>query len=175
MLTAGNRVALCRTGRVQVQFTRGNQEAAKSLLKNVDDSLHQWPQSEGATYLRGYATRMALWQGDLAAARHWQQTFQEQPVERLTYIHEFQSLIRARLLIAEGRLNSSASCFGDALTLLKRIEETAVTAGRFGRAMEAHLLQALAHDALGNHAQAKHLLLQAVLRAERGVCAYFCE
>ena len=109
---------------------------------------------------------IALWRGDLAAARHWQQTYDVQTPERLSYANEFQSLALARLLIAEGRLNSTTPFYGDALTLLGRIEDTAVSSGRFGRAMEAKLLQALAHDAKGDTVTATQFLEQALILAE---------
>jgi len=150
----------------QVQLTREDSEAAEPLLRQVEDTIQSWPQNEVSTHLRGFMARMALWQGDLTVARSWRQTFEAPSSEQLTYSDEFQSLILARLLIAEGRLNSSASFFGDASILLARIEKTAVSAGRFCRAMEAQLLQALAYNAMDDTTKATQFLEQALSLAE---------
>jgi LuxR family maltose regulon positive regulatory protein len=74
---------------------------------------------------------------------------------------EFEHLVWARLLIAQGRPDQ-------ALRLLARLLAAAEEYGRTGRAIEIRALQALAHQACGDAEQALATLEQALSLAEPG-------
>ncbi|MCP4934823.1 MAG: hypothetical protein GY927_11605, partial [bacterium] len=149
-----------------IKMIGGDKAAGEAMLTQADAIQQLWGSSDDLNTVQAYRARLALWQGDVAAARRWQQETQLTVSTQLNHATEFQLLVLARLLITEGRLKPSTPCLGDALALLGRIEKTAVSTKRFGRVMEAHLLQALAHDALGNHDEAVLLLQQALSLAE---------
>jgi LuxR family maltose regulon positive regulatory protein len=72
---------------------------------------------------------------------------------------ELDYLTLARVLLAQGRA-------GESLGLLKRLQLAAESSGRFGRALEAQILRALAYRAQDNISQALEALSQALAQAQ---------
>ncbi|KAA3662974.1 MAG: hypothetical protein DWQ04_11915 [Chloroflexi bacterium] len=143
-----------------------NNEKAKNLFTKAAEAIQNWPTPSAFTMLAEREVKMAIFCGDLDAAIRWQQETNIQSSTPPIYENESQLLVLARLLIAKGRLNPEVSFLGDALALLTCIEESATVSGRFGRVMEAQLLQALALDAQGDTTAATHLLEKVLTFAE---------
>jgi LuxR family maltose regulon positive regulatory protein len=85
------------------------------------------------------------------------------------YLREYEHLTLVRLLLAEGRtpsrgdrLAGEAPLAVAALLLLDRLHAAAAEAAREGSLVEIHILQALAHDVLGDELPAMAALKQAV-------------
>jgi LuxR family maltose regulon positive regulatory protein len=84
--------------------------------------------------------RVRIAGGDLAAAASWAQ---EHASDETDYLHEYEHLTHARLLLAQHRADP-------ALDLLDRLHTAAVAARRDGSVREIRVLRALAHHARGD-------------------------
>ena len=109
----------------------------------------------------------ALLMNDVTRATQLQQTHGISTPAQITYHNEVQALIFARLLLAQGRAESSQDKLNEVVQLLEMVEETAVTAKRFARVMEAQMLRALAYAALGKSEAAIELITTALELANR--------
>jgi LuxR family maltose regulon positive regulatory protein len=83
------------------------------------------------------------------------------PGKESTYLHEIEYIAFARVLIAQGQLDQAAR-------LLRHLLAAAEAGGRFARAIEIKLLQALAFQSGGSTMQAMTALEQALILAEPG-------
>ncbi len=84
----------------------------------------------------------------------------------LSYLHEFEHVTLARVLIAQGEREGAAAAVHDALGLLERLLQAAEEGGRIGSAIEILVLQALAHQAQGDTSAALAPLERALSLAE---------
>jgi LuxR family maltose regulon positive regulatory protein len=87
--------------------------------------------------------RVRMVQGRLDDARAWARERGVAPTDPPAYLAEYDQLTLARLLVAEGDAR-------EALPLLERVLAVAQEAGRDGSVIEARLVRALAHHALGD-------------------------
>jgi LuxR family maltose regulon positive regulatory protein len=105
--------------------------------------------------------RIRIRQGDLEAAGEWARdqgvTVDDEP----TFLREYDHLTLVRLLLARHRADPAH----DALALLDRLLAAAEPAGRGGSTLEIRMLQALAHDALGDRHDALTVLARALTAA----------
>jgi LuxR family transcriptional regulator, maltose regulon positive regulatory protein len=102
---------------------------------------------------------LRLKQGDLAAAVRWAEEQGLKAAGDITFAHEVDYLVLARLLIAQGRAKA-------AIELLERLRQAAETGGRTSRVIEAQLLLALAFQAQGDTPTALTTLNRALTLAE---------
>jgi LuxR family maltose regulon positive regulatory protein len=93
--------------------------------------------------------RIRIAQGRLDDAWDWAHEHHVTVADTLSYLSEFSHLTLVRLLIAEHRSDHDSAGLDGALGLLDRILAAAHAAGRGGTVVDAHLLQAMAHDARG--------------------------
>jgi len=84
------------------------------------------------------------------------------PVYRL----EYEDLVLARVLIAQGERDPAGEQLPTALSLLERLLAAAESGGRMGSAIEIHILRALALRALSESTSALAALERALLLAE---------
>ena len=113
--------------------------------------------------------RVRIAQGRLDDARAWVQEHRVEPTHAPTYLAEYDQLTLARLLVAEGS-------GPEVLDLLDRLLGAARAANRNGGALEALLVQALAHHAHGNADSAAADLAAAVsLGVPAGYCRLFLD
>jgi LuxR family transcriptional regulator, maltose regulon positive regulatory protein len=106
-----------------------------------------------------YRVRIALAQSDMQAASQWVQEVEPTTRGELNPVLEFKQITLAHVYLAQRRP-------AEAIQLLERLLPTAQSAGRWGRAIEIELLQALAADAQGRRADALALLEQALRLGE---------
>ena len=80
----------------------------------------------------------------------------------LSYLHEFEHLTLARLLIGQHRDHEDPIAIREAGELLDRLLNEAQSSGRTGSLIEILMLQALAHDAQGHQRPAQEALDRAL-------------
>jgi LuxR family transcriptional regulator, maltose regulon positive regulatory protein len=102
----------------------------------------------------------------LSHAQNWAQEHRLTVDDDLSYMHEFAHLTLARVLLAAYQRNRAEADVRDVLHLLGRLLKAAEAGKRTGSIIEVSLLQALAHHARGNKAQALVSLKRAVTLAE---------
>jgi LuxR family maltose regulon positive regulatory protein len=101
--------------------------------------------------------------GDLSSAAGWARERRVSVHDEPEYLREYEHLTLARLLLAQHRAGGgSASSVAGALGLLGRLHAAAAEAGRDGSVLEIRVLQALAHQALGDRSAALAALDRAV-------------
>jgi LuxR family maltose regulon positive regulatory protein len=110
--------------------------------------------------------RISIRQGGLTAALAWAAERGLSTADDLSYLHEFEHMTLARLLIARYRQERADSHLHDALGLLGRLLAAAEAGGRVGNAIEILLLLALAHETHGDLQSALAPLARALALAE---------
>ena len=83
-----------------------------------------------------------------------------------SYLHEFEHITLARLLLAQSSADRKDGSILEATDLLARLLAAAEAGGRFGTAIEILLLQAIAHQMLGENLAAQERLDRALTMAE---------
>jgi ATP/maltotriose-dependent transcriptional regulator MalT len=104
--------------------------------------------------------------GDLAAAAAWARDHDLRADDDLTYLHEYEHVTLARLLLAENQRGYSATALRDAIALLDRLLAAADAGARAGSVIEIEVLRSGAHQASGNMHTALSALEHAVDLAE---------
>ncbi len=103
--------------------------------------------------------RIYLKQGQLSKAQEWVHECGIKVNDDLSYLHEFEHITLARVLISEDKIL-------DALKLLSRLLQTAENAKRMGSMLEILTVQALTFHAHGDTVQALASLKRALTLAE---------
>jgi LuxR family transcriptional regulator, maltose regulon positive regulatory protein len=113
-----------------------------------------------------WKARVYLKLGRLSHAQDWAQKQGLTVDDELSYLHEFEHITLARVLIAVYQSNRAEENVRDALVLLDRLLKAADEGKRTGSMIEVSILQALAHHARGNKAQALASLRRGLTLAE---------
>jgi LuxR family maltose regulon positive regulatory protein len=155
------------TSLAYIHLARGNETAAGQA---IEQSI-EWIESKAESFLllvwtarqvRAHQARLWLLQGNVEAASAWVREIEgykhaartnksEPPI----YVREWEDLVLARAYLAEHRA-------GEALALLEAQASAAESGGRVTRVLEILVLQAIAHDAVGNTPAALLVLERAV-------------
>jgi LuxR family maltose regulon positive regulatory protein len=114
------------------------------------------------------ALKARLWtvQGKLDQALGWARQQGMSADDDLSYLHEFEHITLARILLAQYRNDHSESPLREAIGLLRRLLKAAEAGGRMGSAIEILVLQALAYGARGDFSAALPPLERALRLAE---------
>jgi len=114
------------------------------------------------------ALKARVWvrQDRLSAAMAWAREQNLSPTDDLDYLHEFEHLTLARVLIARYRNSRDEGSLRDARRLLDRLQQAAEAGCRAGSVIEILMLQALARQAQGNTSSAIASLERALELAE---------
>lgn len=114
------------------------------------------------------ALKAQVWiaQGRLDAAHAWARDRNLVIADEPSYAREFEHLTLARLVLAMNRLVLRRDAVRDALGLLERLLRPAEAGARIGSTVEILMLQALAHDALGDASAAGAAFRRALILAE---------
>ncbi len=139
----------------QLKEAAGDMETALALL---DEAKRVYIQSlvPDLRPIAALKARIHLKQGRVDKARAWAAERGLSLADEVSYLHEFEYLTLARLEIANPLVNA----------LLARLLQTAEAQKRRGSALDILLVQALAHEAQGNHPQALAALERALALAE---------
>jgi LuxR family maltose regulon positive regulatory protein len=108
--------------------------ARRAYIKNPAPDLRPSEALKADVYLR---------QGRLGKAQAWARERGLSPSGEIDYLHEFEYITLARILMAEGLLDT-------ALNLLERLRQAAEAQDRSGSMIEISIVQALAQQAQGN-------------------------
>ncbi|HEX8729155.1 MAG TPA: LuxR C-terminal-related transcriptional regulator, partial [Ktedonobacterales bacterium] len=142
-----------------VYQAQGKPEEARSTLQRADGLLREVEQ-EGQTFpwmpplIAAASARLALKQGDLADAERWMPAIRDR-VGQNVIMRPLEELTRARVLLAMGEI-------AEAQSLLDELLVTATASGEMAYEIEAHMLQALAWQRLGEMTNALNALEQAI-------------
>jgi LuxR family maltose regulon positive regulatory protein len=141
----------------QVRAAGGDHDDATRLLDEAETIYRHgfYPDIRPIAAIRA---RVRIAAGDLSAAVEWAHDSGVGADDDPDYLHEYQHLTLARLLLAQHRAAA-------ALALLHRLHTAAATAGRDGSVLEIRTLQALAQHADGDLPQALAVLDRSVAEA----------
>jgi LuxR family maltose regulon positive regulatory protein len=139
----------------QLKEAAGDLETALALL---DEAKRVYIQTliPDLRPIAALKARIHLKQGRPDKAQAWAAERGLSLVDEVSYLHEFEHLTLARLEIANPLVNA----------LLARLLQAAEAQKRRGSALDILLVQALAHEAQGNHPQALAALKRAMALAE---------
>lgn len=114
------------------------------------------------------ALRARIWidQGRWAEARDWARSEGISTEDKMDYVRAFEHLTLARLMLAESSGDRRGPMLAATTALLERLLESALDGRRMGHAIEALLLQSLAHQLRGDIAAAHGPLVRALGLAE---------
>ena len=126
----------------------------------------------GHLIARGAAAqaRLALAQGNLAAAIAWADASGLHAADDISFPREVEDLILARVWIAQTRSESSTSRLPQAIELLDRLLVDAETKARWGSVQEILIVRALGQWAQGTHSDALATLERALILAAPEGC-----
>jgi LuxR family maltose regulon positive regulatory protein len=111
--------------------------------------------------------RLQLASGDLDSAARWARTHGLAADDELTYIHEFEHITLAMVLLAQHRAGRARTAGHVARGLLERLLASADAGGRDGNVLEILVQLAPALQAEGHRSRAMDLLRRALDLAER--------
>jgi LuxR family maltose regulon positive regulatory protein len=112
-------------------------------------------------------TRLWLAQGRLVEALDWAHEQGLSAHDELSYLHEFEHITLARILLAHAQTDRSGHALGEATRLLARLLAAAEAGERMGNVIEILILQALAHQVQSDIPAALAPLARALTLAER--------
>jgi len=144
---------------------RGDLDAALELIEEAAP-LYDTDFSPPVRPVAAIRARVQLAAGDLDAATAWMTERGLTTADDLSYLHEYEHITVARVLIARHRLDPAGGELEDALSLLNRLLAAAETGSRIGSAIEILVLLATAHHARDDTPAALATLEDALRRAE---------
>jgi len=145
--------------------TKGDLDGALDLLEEAERRFVRTP----VPIIRPIAalkTRIRIAQGRIAEALDWVLARDLSVDDDISYLHEFEHMTLARVLIAQEKRGLVDGSIHDAQGLLERLLQAAEEGGRKGSVIEILVLQALAHEVQGNFAPALVSLERALTLAE---------
>ena len=145
--------------------TEGDLEGALSLLDEAQRLFIRTPLPD-ARPLAALKARIWATQGRVAEASEWARERGLSVDDDLSYLHEFEHVTLARVLIARYESERVDGAVHDAARLLERLLHAAEEGGRIGSVIEILAMQALAHQAHGDTSSALAPLERALSLAE---------
>ena len=142
---------------------------------DLHGALHLLNEAE-RLYIRGFSpqvrpvpalrTRVWVGLGQLDDALDWVGESGLSVEDDLSYLHEFEHITLARVLLAQHATQGAEGSLQDATRLLERLRAAAEAGGRLGSVIEILVLQAVAHQAWGDLAAGLASLHRALILAE---------
>jgi LuxR family maltose regulon positive regulatory protein len=143
---------LCIT-QAQILEFQDDLEGALNRLDEAERLYYQTP-LPNLRPVPALKTRIWVRQGRLADALNWVHEQDLSYTDDLSFLHEFEHITLARVLIAQFMTKGIEHCIEDAIEFLDRLLEAAEVGGRIGSLIEILILQALAHEAWGDRSSA---------------------
>ncbi len=169
--TLGEKAALPRwrfrwsVAQARLKQAQGDLDGALASLEEAERHYVRGPVPD-VRPIAALKARVWIAQGELAKAREWAAEQNLTPDDDLDYLHEFEHITLARLLIAQYQHDRNADELDQALGLLERLLTAAETGNRMGSVIELLVLQAIAHAAVNNRPQALEALKRSLELAE---------
>ncbi|MGD9100940.1 MAG: LuxR C-terminal-related transcriptional regulator, partial [Anaerolineae bacterium] len=137
---------------------------AMRKVKQVAGGLSSWAVAHVEVFERAFEAHLSLQQGDVASASRWATERGLGVDDDLNHQDEFEYVLLARVLIAQGQRQAGA--LEQALKLLDRLLRRAEDEGRMGSVLALLILQAVAWQAQGEAGPALAALERALAFAE---------
>ena len=137
-----------QVAQAQLRAAQGDPRAALGFLDEAERLFVRTPMPD----LRPVAAmraRMWVGQGRLGDAQSWAREGGLSVEDDLNFLHEYEHLTLARILIADGGRGDAPAATDDAVALLDRLLSAAMDGARVGSAIEILVAQAVAHEARG--------------------------
>jgi LuxR family maltose regulon positive regulatory protein len=152
----------------KVKLAQGDASGALALVQRGEHPPVQANAARHSGREEAHRAWIALLQNDLRAAGRWGEECGLDVEDDMDQINmrEFEYLVLARMLIAQGRSDPTGRQLERALHLLPRVLAGAEASGRAGSVIEILMLEALAYGARGARHRALEALAQALTRAE---------
>ena len=149
----------------QLKAEQGELDDALKLLEEAEQLYRRSP-VPNVCPVTALKTRVWLQQGRRAEALGWVREQGLSIDDELSYLHEFEYITFARVLIAQYRRDQTDETFQKAITLLTQVYSAAEAGGRSGSMIEILMLQAIINEAQGNISAALQFLERALTLAE---------
>ncbi len=133
----------------RMKETQGDLDGALDRLAEAERRYYRTPIPD-ARPIAALKTRVWVRQGRLAEALGWARERGLSVDDDLSYLHEFEHVTLARVLIARYNSDRAAVAIHQAMELLERLLQAAEEGGRMGSVIEILALQALAYEAQSN-------------------------
>ena len=154
-----------RVATARLRETEGDLDAALELLDEAD-RVYVGDYLPNVRPVPAVRARLRLRRGELDEAEAWARERQLSADDELSYLHEYEHVTLARLLLARHNREPNGWSLETALALLDRLLTAAQAGGRGGSVLEVLILQALAHQARGEVPAALTELRRAVTLAQ---------
>ncbi|MFN2148403.1 MAG: LuxR C-terminal-related transcriptional regulator, partial [Anaerolineales bacterium] len=151
--------------RIRLLASEANWEAVAKTLADAELLYYRHPIPD-VRPLSALIARTQIAAGKLPEALLWARDRDLRVDDEPGFLREFELLTLARILLAEYDLDREIESLHNTQLLLDRLLEAAQDGGRMGSVIEILVLQALAHQAQGDLAQALESLEQALILAE---------
>jgi LuxR family maltose regulon positive regulatory protein len=149
----------------RIRGAQGDLDGALTLLHEAEQ-LYVNAFSPNVRPIPALKTRVWVAQGKLGEALGWAHEQGLSADDPLSYLHEFDHITLARVLLARYKHDHTDSAIRDAIGLLERLLNAAQAGGRMGSVIEILGLQALAHQTQGDIPAALKPLQRALTLAE---------
>jgi LuxR family maltose regulon positive regulatory protein len=147
----------------------GDTAAAHNAMQLAEQAVQGWETPEIVADMAAHRARLWLDQGDLPAAIRWGHDSGIQGSTEPAYLHEFELLTLARVLIAQDSARRDEGSLHEALELLEQLGQSAETGERRGRVIETSMLQALALAQLASRDPGQERAGEALVPLERAL------
>jgi LuxR family maltose regulon positive regulatory protein len=154
-----------RAAMARIREAQGDLEGALDLLDQAE-RLYDGAFSPNVRPIATRKTRVWVAQGRLGEALGWAREQGLSVENELSYLHEFDHITLARVLLARYQSDRADRSILEAVGLLERLLTAAQEGGRTGSAIEILILQALARQTQGDLPAALAPLQQALTLAE---------
>ncbi len=154
-----------RVAMAQIRQAQGDFDGALELLLEAE-RLYVSDFFPNVRPIAALKARVWVAQGRLAEALRWVHEQNLFAQDDLDYLHEFEHITLARVLLAQAKSERSNQAAFDAIQLLERLLKAAQEGGRMGSVIEILVLQGLAEQAQGDTSAAIIALEQALVLAE---------
>jgi LuxR family transcriptional regulator, maltose regulon positive regulatory protein len=155
-----SRVALAR-----IRQAQGDLASAASLLDEAE-RVYAGDYSPEVRPVAALRARIHLAEGKIGEALAWAHDRHLSATDTLSYLHEFEHITLARVLLARDTTAGTQGRTREATRLLERLLVAAIEGHRTGSVIEIAVLQALDHQARGDMPAALAALEQALMLAE---------
>jgi LuxR family maltose regulon positive regulatory protein len=153
------------TAQARLNETQGDLDGALAMLDEAERLYIRSPLPD-LRPISALRTRIWVAQGRLTKALEWVREQGLSPDNDLCYLHEFEYITLARILIAQYQKERMEVSIHAAMRFLDRLLQAAKEGGRMGSVIEILVLQALAHQAQGDLTPALVPLERALTLAE---------
>jgi LuxR family transcriptional regulator, maltose regulon positive regulatory protein len=154
-----------RAAMARIRQAQGDLDGALELLEEAE-RVYDGNFSPNVRPVATRKVRVWLAQGRIGDALNWARECGHSVDDKLTYLHEFDHITLARVLLACQQHNRADVVVAEIMKFLERLLKAAEESGRMGSAIEIIILQALAYHMQGSLPAAFLPLQRALTLAE---------